>query len=179
MHDHVSAMRQDWERFDFDGILDQTLWVCDCDTNEIRLTLRQEVYTLLTTKTHIDHWMHWLANLVNKYLKKFTPTTIGDANHYLNRSKQLLLKWNFYTSLIMKDLTYQQARSFGSFNSVKIFLDDYLLYLVEENIAAVNFQLMQQQHDAQQAITASVGGPSSSTAGSRYHATSPAAGAST
>ncbi|KAI8081037.1 hypothetical protein BDF21DRAFT_310691, partial [Thamnidium elegans] len=34
--DHVAIMRQDWERFDFDGILDQTLWVCECDTSEIR-----------------------------------------------------------------------------------------------------------------------------------------------
>jgi hypothetical protein len=148
MQDHLLAMRHDWEQFDFDGILDQTLWICDCDTNEIRQTLRQEVYELLTTKPSLEHWMHWMSQLVNKYLKRFEPTNLGDANHYLNRSKQLLLKWNFYTCLIMKDLTLQQARSFGSFHSIKIFLDDYLLYLVEENIAAVNYQMMQQQHEA-------------------------------
>jgi hypothetical protein len=45
----------------------------------------------------------------------------------------------------MKDLTLQQARSFGSFHSLRLFLDDYILYLVEENIAQVNFALMQQQ----------------------------------
>jgi hypothetical protein len=44
----------------------------------------------------------------------------------------------------MKDLTLQQARSFGSFHSLRLFLDDYILYLVEENIAQVNFALMQQ-----------------------------------
>jgi hypothetical protein len=42
----------------------------------------------------------------------------------------------------MKDLTLQQARSFGSFQSLRLFLDDYMLYLVEENIAQVNFALM-------------------------------------
>ncbi|KAI9344708.1 hypothetical protein BD770DRAFT_328821 [Pilaira anomala] len=36
MPEHVTVMCQDWERFDFDGILDQTLWVCECDTLEIR-----------------------------------------------------------------------------------------------------------------------------------------------
>lgn len=45
----------------------------------------------------------------------------------------------------MKDLTLQQARSFGSFHNLRLFLDDYILYLVEENIAQVNYTLMQQQ----------------------------------
>lgn len=45
----------------------------------------------------------------------------------------------------MKDLTLQQARSFGPFHSLRLFLDDYILYLVEENIAQVNYALMQQQ----------------------------------
>lgn len=36
MPDHLLAMRRDWEVFDFDGLLDQTLWVCDCNVTEIR-----------------------------------------------------------------------------------------------------------------------------------------------
>lgn len=46
----------------------------------------------------------------------------------------------------MKDLTLQQARSFGQFQSLRLFLDDYMLYLVEENIAQVNFALMHYGH---------------------------------
>ncbi|GAA5796952.1 hypothetical protein HPULCUR_002330 [Helicostylum pulchrum] len=145
MPDHVAIMRQDWERFDFDGILDQTLWVCECDNSEIRNILRQDIYELLTSKPGIEHWMKWVSTLVHRYLKAHTPTSINDANHYLARSKQILLKWTFYTSLIMKDLTLQQARSFGSFHNLRLFLDDYILYLVEENIAQVNYTLMQQQ----------------------------------
>ncbi|KAI7905245.1 uncharacterized protein BX663DRAFT_430333 [Cokeromyces recurvatus] len=34
--DCISVMIQDWNNFDVDSILDQTLWVCDCDTTEIR-----------------------------------------------------------------------------------------------------------------------------------------------
>lgn len=33
---HIAIMKEDWHQFDFDSILDQTLWVCDCDTTEIR-----------------------------------------------------------------------------------------------------------------------------------------------
>lgn len=36
MPEHLSAMRKDWEHFDFDGLLDQTLWVCDCNISEVR-----------------------------------------------------------------------------------------------------------------------------------------------
>lgn len=75
---------------------------------------------------------------------------MNDAPHYLARSKQLLLKWNFYTSLIMKDLALHQCISFGSFHSLKVFLDDYILFVVEENIAQVNYSLMQQHHQQQQ-----------------------------
>lgn len=36
-HQHlVNAMCHDWNNFDVDGILDQTLWVCDCDTHQIK-----------------------------------------------------------------------------------------------------------------------------------------------
>lgn len=45
----------------------------------------------------------------------------------------------------MKDLTLQQAKSFGSFHNLRLFLDDYLLYLVEESIAHVNYTFMDQR----------------------------------
>ncbi|KAI8642254.1 hypothetical protein BD408DRAFT_451778 [Parasitella parasitica] len=40
-HQHlVNAMCHDWNNFDVDGIMDQTLWVCDCDTQQIKYTCR-------------------------------------------------------------------------------------------------------------------------------------------
>lgn len=36
MPEHIALMRYDWEHFDFDGILDQTLWICECDTSDVR-----------------------------------------------------------------------------------------------------------------------------------------------
>jgi hypothetical protein len=50
----------------------------------------------------------------------------------------------------MKDLTLQQARSFGSFHNLRLFLDDYLLYLIEEGISHVNYTLMDQRQQPQQ-----------------------------
>lgn len=145
MTEHLTVMRHDWESFNFEGILDQTLWVCECDTSQIRKILYQDVIELLTTKVGIVHWMDWIKDLADKQLKNFAPNNMNDAPHYLARSKQLLLKWNFYTGLIIKELALHQCGSFGSFHSLKVFLDDYLLFTVEENIAQVNYALMQQQ----------------------------------
>ncbi|KAI8090928.1 RFX DNA-binding domain-containing protein [Gilbertella persicaria] len=149
-HELISVMRQDWEHFDVDGILDQTLWVCDCDINEVKNILRIEVHDLLNNKPTIEHWMEWVSTVVGRYLKRYMPSNLNEATQYLIRSKQLLLKWNYYTTLIMKEFTLQQAQSFISFHNLRLFLDDYILYLVEENIAQVNFMLTHHQQQQQQ-----------------------------
>lgn len=46
----------------------------------------------------------------------------------------------------MKDLAVQNSPSFTSFHTLRLFLDDYILYLVEENISQVNYNMMQRQH---------------------------------
>ncbi|CAO3649562.1 unnamed protein product [Mucor hiemalis] len=147
MTEHLAVMRHDWENFNFEGILDQSLWVCECDTAQIRKILYQDVFELLTSKIGLVHWMNWIKDLADKHLKNYAPNNMNDAPHYLARSKQLLLKWNFYTGLIIKDLALHQCGSFGSFHSLKVFLDDYLLFTVEENIAQVNYALMQQHQN--------------------------------
>lgn len=100
MPEHVTVMCQDWARFDFDGILDQTLWVCECDTLEIRTIctyiymiylhfysifiyyiVRQDVYGLLANKNGIEDWMKWLSNIVQKYLKIYTPVSTLKKKH--------------------------------------------------------------------------------------------------
>ncbi|RCH93587.1 hypothetical protein CU098_009129 [Rhizopus stolonifer] len=155
MPDHLLAMRRDWEVFDFDGLLDQTLWVCDCNVTEIRHILNQEIYDLLTVKISLEQWMHWTSNIVDNYLNKFVPSSSSEAGHFLTQAKQFLLKWTFYASLVMKDLARQNARSFSSFNTLRLFLDEYALYLVEENIAQINYLLLKQQHTIQQAESSS------------------------
>ncbi|CEG81690.1 Putative Sak1 [Rhizopus microsporus] len=162
MPEYLSAMRKDWEQLDFDGLLDQTLWVCDCNTTDIRHILNQEIYDLLTVKISLDHWMNWVSSIVDSYLKKFTPSSSNDASHYLVQAKHFLLKWNFYTSLIMKGLARQNARSFSSFHTIHLFLDDYALYLVEETIAQANYILMRQQQVIQQAESSSTATTSTS-----------------
>ncbi|KAG1046652.1 hypothetical protein G6F42_029129 [Rhizopus arrhizus] len=48
----------------------------------------------------------------------------------------------------MKDLAVQNSPSFASFHTLRLFLDDYILYLVEENISLVNHNMMQRHQQA-------------------------------
>ncbi|KAI8360012.1 RFX DNA-binding domain-containing protein [Blakeslea trispora] len=147
--EQLVVMRQDWDRFDVDGILDQTLWICDCDANEIRAILRNEIYDLLNNKPMIEQWMEWISSIVTRFLKRYLPSSSTEISQYLSRSKQLLLKWNYYTGLIMKELSLQQAQSFASFQNLRLFLDDYIVFLVEENIAQMNFIISHHQQQQQ------------------------------
>ena len=57
--EQLVVMRQDWDRFDVDGILDQTLWICDCDANEVRAickcSIRKNDQAVLTIFLRINN----------------------------------------------------------------------------------------------------------------------------
>lgn len=36
----------------------------------------REVYKLLTTKCSIEHWMNWISDIVDKYLRIYSPVKI-------------------------------------------------------------------------------------------------------
>ena len=42
-NDQILSMADDWHRFDVEGLLDQTLWVCECETSEIRSICKYNV----------------------------------------------------------------------------------------------------------------------------------------
>jgi hypothetical protein len=52
-------------------------------------------------------------------------------------SQQLLLKWSFYSTLIIRDLTIRNASSFGSFHLLRTLFDEYIFYLVETKFASL------------------------------------------
>ena len=72
---------------------------------------------------------------------------------FVYNARQFLLKWSFYSSLVMRDLTLRSANSFGmdlllqyaaksdfpigSFHLMRLLYDEYIFYLVEQKIANV------------------------------------------
>ncbi|KAI8976032.1 RFX DNA-binding domain-containing protein [Pilobolus umbonatus] len=163
-----TTMRNEWNKLDIDGLTDQSLWVCECETEDIRGLLKYDVNNLLLQQNGIEHWMCWLSRIVNKYLEKHNPATPNDTNHYISEAKQFILKWSFYTSLIMRQATLQNMESLTHFHTLSIFLDDYILYRVEESIAKINYAFIQQQSQSQPQES-HIFTPPSSSSGSKYH----------
>ncbi|KAI8372832.1 RFX DNA-binding domain-containing protein [Radiomyces spectabilis] len=139
----ITLMAEDWEKIDFGGVVDQALWICDCKNAEIEQILQRDVLHLLRSKANLDRWMVWTENLVDRYMSRYQSRQVTDCNQVLFQAKQLVLKWTLYSSLIMRDLTMRSAASFGSFHILRLFLDDHVLYVVEDCIAKMNAALVQ------------------------------------
>ena len=69
------------------------------------------------------------------YLSKVLKPHIG-LTSYSKAARQFLLKWSFYTSMVIRDLTLRSAASFGSFHLLRLLFDEYVFHLVERKVAA-------------------------------------------
>jgi len=121
----IHQMLNDWLHLDFEFIKDQTQQVCGCG-EELFLQSQEKFKRLLTERAGLDQWINWLNELVHKSLSKY-----NDSQEYSIYSQQFLLKWSYYSTMIVRDLTIRNASSFGSFHLLRTLFDEYVLYLIE------------------------------------------------
>ncbi|KAJ3288699.1 DNA-binding protein rfx2 [Borealophlyctis nickersoniae] len=142
----VSQMLVDWNRIDFENIRDQASWVCECRKTDIMQIMEIDFRQLLQHGSKLDTWTNWLETVVNRFLDVSL-----DPQRYVYVARQFLLKWAFYSSLAMRDLTLRSAVSFGSFHLLRLLFDEYIFYLVEQRIANIKaFEQQEQQAQAAQ-----------------------------
>lgn len=84
----------------------------------------------LQQQNSLESWALWLKNVVAQVLKPFE----GKPN-FAKAARQFLLKWSFYSSMVIRDLTLRSAASFGSFHLIRLLYDEYMFYLVEHEVA--------------------------------------------
>ncbi|KAI8136931.1 RFX DNA-binding domain-containing protein [Fennellomyces sp. T-0311] len=128
----VDAMIKDWEEIDYNNILDQSYWTCDCDINEIRRILVDNVGNLLRNAMTLDHWISWMEGIVERYM---TAHMGHERGYYLFYAKQFVLKWSFYTDLLLRDMTLRSTATIDQFRILGLFFDELMLFLVESRIA--------------------------------------------
>lgn len=87
--------------------------------------LIQNFLHLLEDPYPANSWPDWCRNLVES---RVCGLSIEEARNFV-------LKWNFYISLIMKELTLRSAPSFGSFQLIRLLFDEYIFYLVVTRLA--------------------------------------------
>ncbi|XP_042248636.1 MHC class II regulatory factor RFX1a isoform X7 [Thunnus albacares] len=125
----INQMLSDLNRVDFANVQEQASWVCRCEDRVVQ-RLEQDFKLTLQQQNSLEQWAAWLDGVVSQVLKPYqqSPT-------FPKAAKLFLLKWSFYSSMVIRDLTLRSAASFGSFHLIRLLYDEYMYYLIEHRVA--------------------------------------------
>ncbi|TRY86116.1 hypothetical protein DNTS_030198 [Danionella cerebrum] len=125
----ITQMLSDLNRVDFTNVQEQASWVCGCE-DAVITRLEQDFKQTLQQQKSLEQWASWLDAVVSQLLKPYkeSPT-------FAKAAKLFLLKWSFYSSMVIRDLTLRSAASFGSFHLIRLLYDEYMYYLIEHRVA--------------------------------------------
>uniref|UniRef100_A0A0K2TUZ8 RFX-type winged-helix domain-containing protein n=1 Tax=Lepeophtheirus salmonis TaxID=72036 RepID=A0A0K2TUZ8_LEPSM len=126
----IQQMDEDLSKIDFDSVRENCGWICDCNSSIVKL-FEEEFKSTLKREVDLETWAKWLEDVIDPFL--------GDQKEnskYFKASRQFLLRWSFYSSMVLRDLTLRSALSFGSFHLIRLLFDEYLHYAVEKKVAA-------------------------------------------
>lgn len=125
----IGQMLADLNRVDFHNVQEQASWVCQCDDNMVQ-KLEQDFKLTLQQQNTLEQWAAWLEGVVTQVLKPHEGTP-----DFAKAARQFLLKWSFYSSMVIRDLTLRSAASFGSFHLIRLLYDEYMFYVIEHRVA--------------------------------------------
>lgn len=125
----INQMLSDLNRVDFHNVQEQASWVCQCEDSLVS-RLEQDFKLTLQQQTSLEQWAAWLDSVVGQVLEPFRGRP-----EFPRAARQFLLKWSFYSSMVIRDLTLRSAASFGSFHLIRLLYDEYMFYLVEHRVS--------------------------------------------
>ncbi|XP_021333071.1 MHC class II regulatory factor RFX1 isoform X1 [Danio rerio] len=125
----ITQMLSDLNRVDFTNVQEQASWVCGCEDGVVQ-QLERDFKQTLQNQNSLEEWAAWLNEVVSLVLKPYT-----NSPAFPKAAKLFLLKWSFYSSMVIRDLTLRSAASFGSFHLIRLLYDEYMYYLIEHRVA--------------------------------------------
>ncbi|XP_036408590.1 MHC class II regulatory factor RFX1-like isoform X1 [Megalops cyprinoides] len=125
----INQMLSDLNRVDFANVQEQASWVCRCEDRVVQ-RLEQDFKLTLQQQNSLEQWAAWLDSVVSQVLKPYQASAA-----FPKAAKLFLLKWSFYSSMVIRDLTLRSAASFGSFHLIRLLYDEYMYYLIEHRVA--------------------------------------------
>lgn len=125
----INQMLSDLNRVDFHNVQEQASWVCQCDMALVA-RLENDFKVALQQQNSLEQWATWLRLVVDSALEEH----YGKRN-FVKAARQFLLKWSFYSSMVIRDLTLRSAASFGSFHLIRLLYDEYMFFIVEHKVA--------------------------------------------
>lgn len=103
--------------------------MCQCGTATVQ-KLENDFKAALLQQNSLEEWAQWLRMVVDSALEEYKETS-----SYITAARQFLLKWSFYSSMVIRDLTLRSAASFGSFHLIRLLYDEYMFFIVEHKVA--------------------------------------------
>ena len=99
--------------------------MCGCDVSTVT-RLEESFKSTLQQQASLENWASWLEGVVDSIL---SPAL--SQENYIQAARQFLLRWSFYSSMIIRDLTLRSAASFGSFHLIRLLYDEFMFYIIE------------------------------------------------
>lgn len=127
--EQTHQMLIDWGNVDFQGIKEQCDWIMRLKEgflNWIEASFR----TYLQDGVSLHVWSTWIENITEQCIsgEQVLGASLEDA------CSTVILRWTFYSSMIMRDLTLRSAASFGSFHLLNLLFNEYLMYSMEKRL---------------------------------------------
>ncbi|PNF37252.1 hypothetical protein B7P43_G00395 [Cryptotermes secundus] len=122
-------MLVDLNKVDFLSIQDQASWVYQCDVSMVQ-QLEVAFKNILHEQTSLEQWAAWLKNVVSQVLKQYE----GKPD-FAKAARQFLLKWSFYSSLVIREMALRNVASFGCFHAIRLLYDEYMFFVIEHKVA--------------------------------------------
>lgn len=128
--EHTTQMLHDWGHIDFAGIRDQADWVLHVVKDGLLPWIESSFRAYLQDGVSLHVWAAWIESIAEQCIagEQAAGLALEDA------CTTVTLRWSFYSSMVMRDLTLRSAASFGSFHLVNLLFAEYLLFLVEKKL---------------------------------------------
>ncbi|KAI0068866.1 hypothetical protein BV25DRAFT_1924986 [Artomyces pyxidatus] len=149
----LAEMRRSWEKIDFESVRNQSALVCNCRHEDLVQLLEVEFRTVMDglgkSAEPVRDVMAWADKCCERLMGG--NGAAGEDRGTMS-SRSVLIRWGYVTSQVMRDLTIRSDPTFGAYQILKLFLDDWIALNVLRNVAlsttsvAASVEPVMQQH---------------------------------
>lgn len=127
--EQTHQMLLDWGQVDFPGIKEQCDWIMRLKEGFLHW-IEASFRTYLQDGVSLHVWSTWIESIAEQCIngEQVMGSSLEEA------CSTVIMRWTFYSSLIMRDLTLRSAASFGSFHLLNLLFNEYLLYSIEKRL---------------------------------------------
>ncbi|ORX98853.1 hypothetical protein K493DRAFT_280209 [Basidiobolus meristosporus CBS 931.73] len=127
-------MALDWADVDFHSLRDQAYVICHCTKADlVQICMLQvhpldptsstnlgcepveiDIKQLLETSAPLEQWVCWIEKIYGRYVGENSSIDgIGNIQSFV-------MKWSYFGSLVVRDLSIRSAQSFGEFTTASL-----------------------------------------------------------